>query len=144
MSYQSTVPTFKAALLTILQARPGLSGVTVSYGAPVLGSGAREFVALGDVDGSQEFAALGHLQKDETFTMTVYCSCIREGQQQQQCTERAFALAAEVEDALRDDPEVNATVRVAEVASPFSLEEFASDQARQSIVTLGVQGTARI
>lgn len=146
-TYKSSAPAFKAALLALLQARSGLSGVTVSYGAPVTGAGAREFVALGDIDGSQEYATLGataaNRRKDETFTMTVYCSCLREGQQQQECTERAFALAAEVEDAVREDPEVSGTVRVAEIASPFTLEEFASDAARQSVVTLGVEATRR-
>lgn len=146
-TFESSAPAFKAALLTALQARSGLSGVTVSYGAPAGGAGAREFVALADIDGTQEYATLGATaaarRKDETFTMTVYCSVLREGQMQQECTERAFALAAEVEDAVREDPEVGGTVRVAEVASPFSLEEFASDQARQSVVTLGITATRR-
>jgi len=132
----------KAALLTALTARAGLSGVTVSYGAPT--QGPREFIALSDISGTQEFAMLGKLRKDETYTLSVYCSVLREGNMQQTCTERCFELAAEIEDELRTNPTVTSTVRVAQLSTPFSLEEFASDQARQSILTLGVEATERI
>jgi len=128
--------------MTALAARAGLSGVTVSYGAPA--QGPREFIALSDISGSQEFATLGHLRKDETYTLSVYCSVLREGNMQQACTERCFELAAELEDELRTNPTVTGTVRVAQLSTPFSLEEFASDQARQSILTLGVEATERI
>ncbi len=77
LTYYSTAPAFKAAMLTALSARSGLSGVTISYGVPL------------------------------NVTMT-------------------------------------GTVRVAELLAPFNLEEFASDQARQSILTLGIQATERI
>lgn len=143
MTVHSTAPAFKAALLTALQARTGLSGVTVSYGAP-LPNAPREFIALGDLEGSQEFAQLGALRKDETYTLEVYVSVLREGNQQQTCTERCFALAAEIEDELRGNVTMSGTVRVAELSAPFTLNEFASDQARQSILTLGIQATERI
>ena len=128
--------------MTALAARTGLSGVTISYGAPT--QGPREFIALSDISGTQEFANLGHLRKDETYTLSVYCSVLREGNMQQACTERCFELAAELEDELRTNPTVTSTVRVAQLSTPFSLEEFASDQARQSILTLGVEATERI
>jgi hypothetical protein len=142
MPYYSTAPAFKDALFDALAARNGLSGVTVSYGAPL--QGPREFIALGDISGSQQFAALGALAKDETYTLDVYVSVLREGNQQQQCTERCFAIAAEIEDYLRTNPTVNNTVRVAELLSPFQLEEYGSDQARQSILSLGISATERI
>ena len=142
LTYYSTAPAFKAALLTALTARTGLSGVTISYGVPL--NAPREFIALGDISGSQEFAALGALRKDETYTLSVYVSVLREGNQQQTCTERCFALAAEIEDELRTNVTMTGTVRVAELLSPFRLEEYASDQARQSVLTLGIQATERI
>jgi len=142
LTYYSTAPAFKNALHDALGARAGLSGVTVSYGAPT--GAPREFIALTDISGSQEFAALGALRKDETYVLDVYVSVLREGNQQQQCTERCFAIAAEIEDYLRTHPTVNNTVRVAELLSPFQLEEYGSDQARQSILTLGIQATERI
>ena len=128
--------------MTALAARAGLADVTVSYGAPT--QGPREFIALSDISGTQEFAMLGKLRKDETYTLSVYCSVLREGNMQQTCTERCFELAAEIEDELRTNPTVTSTVRVAQLSTPFSLEEFASDQARQSILTLGVEATERI
>ena len=142
MPYYSTAPAFKDALFDALAARNGLSGGTVSYGVPL--GAPREFIALTDISGSQEFAALGHLAKNETYVLDVYVSVLREGNQQQQCTERCFAIAAEIEDYLRTNPTVNNTVRVAELLSPFQLEEYGSDQARQSILTLGIQATERI
>ena len=142
LTYYSTAPAFKAALLTALQARTGLSGVTLSYGVP-LGS-PREFIALADLSGSQEFATLGALRKDETYVLDVYVSVLREGNQQQTCTERCFAIAAEIEDELRTNVTMSGTVRVAELQQPFNLEELASDQARQSILSLGIQATERI
>lgn len=142
MSNYSTAPAFKAALLTALQARQALAGVTISYGAPL--GAPREFVALGDISGDQEFAALGALRKNETYTLSVYCSVLREGNQQQQCTERCFALAAQIEQELRGNVTMSGTVRVAQLRSPFQLDEYGSDQARQSILTLGVEATERI
>lgn len=142
MTYQSTAPAFKAALLTALGARAGLAGVTISYGAPL--SAPREFIALADISGEQEFATLGALRKNETYTLEIYCSVLREGNQQQACTERCFELAAEIEDELRTNPTMSGTVRVAQLRSPFSVEEFGSDQARQSILSLGIEATERI
>ena len=142
LTYYSTAPAFKAAMLTALQARSGLSGVTISYGVPLQGT--RESITLADISGSQQFAALGALRKDETYVLDIYVSVLREGNQQQTCTERCFALAAEIEDELRTNVTMTGTVRVAELLSPFQLEEFAGDQARQSILTLGIQATERI
>ena len=83
-------------------------------------------------------------KKEESYILDVYVSVLREGNQQQTCTERCFALAAEIEDELRTNITMTGTVRVAELLSPFNLEEFASDQARQSILTLGIQAVERI
>jgi len=132
----------KAALASGLAARAGLSSVLVSYGAPI--NAPREFIALGDVSGSQDFATLGAKRKDEIYTLDVYCSVLREGNQQQACTERCFELAAEIENFLRDDPTCSSTVRVAQLKSPFSLTEYGSDQARQSVLTIGIEATERI
>jgi hypothetical protein len=87
---------------------------------------------------------LGKLTKEETYTLDVYVSVVREGNQQQQCTERCFAISAELEDYLRANPTVGGTVRIAQLSTPFTLEEFAGDTARQSILTLGVEAAARI
>lgn len=141
-TFKSTAPAFKAALFAALVANSDLADITVSYGAPT--QGPREFIALADISGTQAFAALGKLTKEETFTLDVYVSVLREGNQQQQCTERCFEIAAELEDYLRANPTVGGTVRIAQLSAPFNLEEFAGDTARQSILTLGVEAAARI
>jgi len=142
VTYKSTAPTLKANLYSALSDNTDLSDVVVSYGAPT--TGPREFIALGDISGTQQFAALGKLTKDETYTLSIFVSVLREGNQQQTCTERCFAIASEIEDYLRANPTVGDSVRVAQLSSPFQLEEFANDKAKQSILTLGVEATARI
>jgi len=144
LTYYSSAPAFKAALLTALTARSGLSGVTVSYGVPL--GGPRESITLADISGSQEFRTMGGPvpKKEESYVLDVYVSVLREGNQAQTCTERCFALAAEIEDELRTNITMSGTVRVAELSSPFNLEEYASDQARQSVLTLGIQAVERI
>ena len=141
----STIPALKAALLSLLQARAGLSGVQVTYGMPAVSPPPRrEFIALTDADGDQETAALGRTRREEVYRLKVLCSVLREGSDQQSATERAFALAAEIVSALRADPSVTGTVRTALVDGPLQLEEGASDQHRTALVTLSVLCTARI
>ena len=139
----STVPAFKAALLAALQARPTLSTVQVTYGAP-LPSPADEYVWLADADGEQETAALGAQRREEYYDLTVYVAVYRAGEDQQATTERAFELVAELEEVLRADATVGGVVRVAVVAGPFRLEEMASDTHRGAQVTVTVAVRARI
>lgn len=139
----STVPAFKAALAAALAARPALHDVQVAYGAP-LPAPAREFLWLADVEGEQEPAALGAQRREESYLLTVIANALREGQDQQAATERAFELVAELEDVLRDDGSLSQTVRFAQVAGPFRLEEMSSDTARAAQVTVTVAVRARI
>jgi hypothetical protein len=139
----STVPALKAALLSLLSARAGLSGVQVVYGAPLPNPG-REFISLAGTTGDQATASLGRLSREEEYRLTIYVSALREGLDQQSCTERAFALAAEVENAVRSDPTVSGTVRTALVDGPFTLEEGATDAHRTALVTLSLFCHARI
>lgn len=139
----STIPAFKAALLTALQARAALSTVQVTYGAP-LPSPADEYVWLADVDGEQEAAALGAQRREEFYELEVIVAVYRAGADQQATTERAFALVGELEEVLRADGTVGGTVRFAEVGGPLRLEEMASDTHRGAQVTVTVQARARI
>lgn len=139
----STVPAFKAALLTRLAARTGLSGVQVSYGWPS-GQVKRESMMLGGVSGRQEFRTVGATQKMEEYTLTIYVNVIREGGAlQQTADERALALMAEVEAELRSDLTVNNTVLTAQLAG-FDLEPMASAESRQASLTLSIDVIARI
>jgi hypothetical protein len=139
----STIPAFKSALLSRLQARAGLSGVQVTYGWPT-GSVKRESIMLGGATGTQEFRTIGATQKMETYTLDVYITVIREGHaRQQNADERALALMGELEDELRDDPTVNNTVLTAEVGR-IDLQPMAGAETREARLTVGVNVMARI
>lgn len=139
----STVPTLKANLMTRLLARTGLTGVQVSYGIP-LPDPQPEFIWLGDVDGDQYFAALGHRAREEDYTLTVTVDVLRRDSDQQSATERAYAIAAEIENELRDDPTVNGAVRTAEIKGRMRLSERHDDQAREAMLELSIYCQHRI
>lgn len=121
----------------------GLNGVRVNYG-PALPDPGRESVNILNVEGEQAWAGLGKLAKDEVYTVTVLVIVIREGQQTKDAVERAYAIAAQVEDVLGDDPTLSDTCRVAALDNPFDLEVGASDTTRSALLTLGVRVEARI
>lgn len=139
----STVPAVKRSLVTLLAARATLSQVQVSYGAPIRGT-AREFIWVGDVEGGQSFASLGVNHRDEEYAVKVVISVVREGNDQQSAETRCFDLMAELEDELRDTPQLaTAGVLWSEVGD-FQLEQLASDQAVEARLTVDVRVRARI
>lgn len=122
---------------------PPLQGVRVNYG-PALPDPGRESINLLGVEGEQAWASLGKLSKDEVYTISVLIIVIREGQQTQEAVERAYTIAAEVEQLLREDVTIGNTCRVASLDTPFDLEMGASDTTRSALLTLGVRVEARI
>jgi hypothetical protein len=138
----STVPALKSALLGVLQARAGLSGVQVTYGWPAAPQ--REFIVLYSVSGRQSFAALGHLSREESYELQVVISVLSQGGVQQTITERAFALMAEIENALRADPTVGGVVRTAELGPDYELSERDNGDVNNAAIVTHVHCTARI
>ena len=144
----STVPALKAALLARLQARPGLAGVQVSWGRPH-GALAPEWIMLGSTragdptgeeSGGQSTAVLGRHRREERYVLDVWVSCIAAGlSEQQDLTERAYELVAEIEDELRDDATVNGTVRTAQVTDASDLTEAIADNGQQREARVRVQ-----
>lgn len=132
----------RAALVALLSARGGLSGVQIGYGMPP-GALQREHILLGLVDASQEYRALGTARKFEDYTATVHIGVMREGTDQQAADERALALLAEVEATLRTDPTVSGTVLTAEVGN-YRLEPLANENTREARITLDIRTRARI
>ncbi len=124
-------------------ANPPLLGVRVNYG-PALPDPGRESINILGVEGEQGWASLGKLAKDEVYTITVLIIVIREGQQTQAAVERAYTIAAEVEQLLREDVTIGNTCRVASIDAPFDLEVGASDTTRSALLTIGVRVEARI
>lgn len=141
----SSIPTLKANLKAALQARAGLSGVQVSWGWP--SAPAKEMILLGDVrDGTQDPAGMRSTphHRDETYSVEVTIWVERIGADQQSATERAFELAAEIEDELRNDLTVGGAVRTAQVQGRVEIEERASDRARLALLTINVHCKARL
>lgn len=124
-------------------ATPPLLGVRINYG-PALPDPGRESINILGVEGEQAWASLGKLSKDEEYVISVLIIVIREGQQTKQAVERAYAITAELEQLLREDPTLGNTCRVASLASPFDLEVGASDTTRSALLTIGVRVEARI
>src|SRR6266498_2732111 len=120
----SSVPTLKANLITQLGARGGLAGVQISYGPP-LPDPQREFIWVGDVDGTQEWVDVAGTLRHEVYQLTVVVMVSREGQGMQAADERCFALHAELEEQLRTDKTVSGAVTDARIGD-FKLTEFVS------------------
>ena len=132
----------RSALVTLLSNRTGLAGVQIGYGMPP-GALQREHMLLGIVDASQEYRAIGTTRKFEDYTVTLHIGVVREGTNQQAADERALALLAQVEAALRDDPTVSGTVLTAEIGR-YRMEPLASETTRECRITLDINTRARI
>jgi len=100
----STIPACKAAVLAVLAARAGLTGVTLSWAGPTKDEDyVEEMVFLGDVESTSDWAELGTGRRTEDFTVAITVYVERWGDDPQATEERAYALWDEIEDALRDD-----------------------------------------
>lgn len=152
----STIPAFKAALVARLQADASLTGVQVSYGMPYPPPGERETVlVLGTRaddptggSGGQRAAALGQLRREERYVLELVVSVLKPAQEDQQdVTERAFALAAAIEDSIRTwgtaSPPFGGLIRWAQVTS-VTHSEPANAQEREAAVGIDLACAARI
>ncbi|TMR11749.1 hypothetical protein ETD86_34845 [Nonomuraea turkmeniaca] len=102
--------------MALFQAAPALNGVKVVDGPLVTGNPLHEVIFVGydgsrqgegdgeAVDLRQEWASIGQKAKDETFTVTCAVVVWSGSTKVRPIRERAFALLAAVEDALRADP----------------------------------------
>lgn len=122
----STVVDFKDALITRLQARPGLADATVSWHVPVE-KPRRDWILVDNVESpaDQEAAALGRQRREEHYVLHILVMVRRPFRVQPKAVaQRGAALVAEIEDELRDDCSVGGVVRVAQVVG-VGLEEWA-------------------
>lgn len=121
----SAAPAAKAALVSMMTTALSAQSVRVFYGHPgFIPDG--DIVAVTNVIGEQEPGPLraAPATREETLRLIVVVSCYRGGGTgaQQAATERAFALLALVESAIRTDVTLGGTVRMAQVES-FELDE---------------------
>jgi len=139
----STIYAMKGAFIDRLKARAGLAGVTVSWSVPTEAPGP-DWILVDKAIGNQEAAALGQQRREEEYTLHTYVTVRRPfSDDPRTVADRAFALASQIEDELRDDVTVNETVRVAQV-SGVDLEEWADGGERGADVTVRVNVRARI
>ena len=141
----STVPSFMAALLTALGARPGLSGTQVAWGVP-RGELQKETMIMLDVYGEQTTKAKGLHRREEEFDLLVFISVIRTRGQGQAATERAYALAAELENELRTNPTMTSTVRNARIEGRFQLKQNTPPEGNttEAALTVTVRANERV
>lgn len=147
-----TLPTAKANLYTGLSALTSstLSGVEVVYGFHDA-TPQREAVYIGDTeDSDQQWTALGGpttLPRDEDYSLKLAVQSAIPGKTQQQATERACAIFAEVENYLRDNVGLGMTsvnVVRAEIKRPQLIEyPLDGDQGFAAVIESAVRIQAR-
>jgi hypothetical protein len=144
MGEVTTAPALKAKLRDVLAARVGLRDVKVSWGWPK--AVRREMIVLGNVNESeQEYVVFraGRKPREESYTLEVLVRVEQGTNDQEPVTLRAYAIAAELEDALRADFTVGGVVRTAEFESG-DLEELGDDGVRLALLNVRVHCKARI
>lgn len=104
MATSSTIPTAKAALVSLIGA--ALSGVQVKYGRPADNQLERECVYVGDVTGSSRVPTMraGRKPREETYSVEVVVAVLMLEGEVTEAEARAFTLLTEVEDVVADDP----------------------------------------
>lgn len=99
-------------LKTQLQARVGLAGVQITEGFPLQPD--LEYIAIADADPHEQTSAGQRSTphpREESFVLVVVISVVRIGDADAaEVVDRAYALAAEVENELRNDPTIAASL----------------------------------
>lgn len=100
----SSIPDVRATFLSQLQARAGLSGVSIDYGSPV-NALEDEMIWLGDVSMIETAPTMAPtLPRDERWTQEVIISVAWSGDDQISAETRAFELYDEARSAILTDP----------------------------------------
>lgn len=120
----SSIPACKTAVLAILAARSGLTGVKLTRTGPTKDSDFAaspgndvELIFLGRSENQTDWAELGTGRRTETYLLDITVWAEKWGDDPQTVEERAFALWGEVEDALRTD--IRASPSVLRTAGVF-------------------------
>jgi hypothetical protein len=146
----SVVPAVKRALKHVLDDRPGLAGVLISWGTPYPAD-IPEYIWIGNVEPHEQSPSgmrTAPHSREETFSLNVQISVLQTGTEDHELvTERAYELAAEIEDALRDDMTINGSLGNgwAQVGG-LPLEERGPDEnaTRESVINARIDCRARI
>jgi hypothetical protein len=119
----STIPATLDSLIAALRARPGLVNVVVHDGTPISDEGT-DYIAVGwsdedatSVNARQEPATLGNLRRAETYDINCQVCSWNGSTDMQSARDAAFAMFAEVEDALRTDGTIAGNVIFADIGA---------------------------
>lgn len=150
----STIPVFKAALVTRLQADSSLTteAVQISYGHPHPKRMRKDVVIIGNVrTADQSPAGLGSTSMNETYIVEVIVSCVGPAQESQQSLEtRAFLLAGYLEASIitwrTTNPPFGSNSILQALTKGMTSLEGLSDQGdtREASVTVNIEVEARI
>lgn len=145
MTDTSTAAAFMAALVDALLARPALAGVEVVSG-PLGRFSALESIQLDSAQVPQDAAMLGNMKRREDYTVFGGVWIVKPGAGEaviREARDRAYALAGELERALKDDPAMGGTVHVAQYAGA-DLEQGVHDEGRWAQLNIRIAVTAYV
>ena len=143
MAIGSVVQTVRDNLKTQLDARSGLSGVSVFKYAPLDQAPKKEMIYLGDGSSSLEFQAFGSVY-EEQLDLKCFVYVLRAGAGDSVAgtvETRAIALANEVIDQLSDDSTINGAVIVSRMRN-MTLENTLSDEGRICLIEMDIEAEA--
>ena len=142
----TTIPTTCAKLQdlkTQLEARSGLSGVSVFKYAPLDQAPKKEMIYLGDANTGLEFQSFGSVY-EEQIDLKCFVYVLRAGAGDSVAgtvESRAIALANEVIDQLSDDATINGAVIVSRMRN-MTLENTLSDEGRICLIEMDIEAEA--
>lgn len=111
----TTAPVVRAQLISLLATRPAITAVNPATGMPVLvahvwqgQADKQEHIYLGNTSADLEFATIrsGRKKREEDYTVDIVIDVEIPTDWGPSSETRAFALAAEVDDMLADDPAI--------------------------------------
>jgi hypothetical protein len=146
VAISSTVPTIKDALVAALLAQPALAQVQVERAHPGPEKLEREAIWLGAARGRHEIPVVkaGRKPRDEVYTIEVLVSVLKPGGTLEEVEERAFALLAEVEDVLADDPRLGTTAILWAKAGEWGESSGYLDDGAEADIRLEIDVKARL
>ena len=143
MAIGSVVQTVRSNLKTQLEARSGLSGVSVFKYAPLDQAPKKEMIYLGDANTELEFQSFGSVY-EEQIDLKCFIYVLRAGAGDSVAgtvESRAIALANEVIDQLSDDATINGAVIVSRMRN-MTLENTLSDEGRICLIEMDIEAEA--
>jgi hypothetical protein len=146
VAVHSTVPTAKAALVTLIGAQ--LTGVQVTYGRPADSQLERECVWVGDVTGQQRVPTMmaGRKHRQEDYSVEVVCWVADTRGLVSAAEARCFELLGEVEDVVADDPTLGLATNVGFFQATAGTFDTASDLigGPAAVIRLAIDCSARL